>query len=215
MLYGRRQGRALKDRKKILLETLLPEISLMIEAGKLSCPISSGYEEIWLEIGFGNGEHLAYLAEKHPHVLMVGCEPFLNGVGTFLGTIEDQCLKNVRIFTDAAQILLEAWPSHSISKIFLLFPDPWPKKRHHKRRFVNPPNLALLERVLKKEGELLFATDHLDYREWALDVFSQYQGFDMVYEGFDPPTDWVQTRFQEKGLQEGNLAYFVQMRKKL
>ncbi|MFN7662716.1 MAG: tRNA (guanosine(46)-N7)-methyltransferase TrmB [Alphaproteobacteria bacterium] len=214
MLYGRRQGRALKRSKKNLLEQVLPPIQITVEEGHLKCPSRlDGYGERCLEIGFGNGDHLAHMAEKYPQILMVGCEPFINGVGTFLGMIDEKELQNVRIFTDPAQLLLQSVGPSYFSKIFLLFPDPWPKKRHHKRRFVAPENLSLLAGVLPKGGELLFATDHPDYREWALEVFKQCPDFQIITEGFDPPLDWVRTRFQQKGLDKGWPAYFVRLQR--
>lgn len=214
MLYGRRQGRALREGKKTLLESLLPSLRLTIDQGQLLCETSlMGYKEVWLEIGFGNGDHLALLAQKYPDILMIGCEPFINGVGTFLATIEEKKLSNVRIFTEAAQLLLEVVPSEYFSKSFLLFPDPWPKKRHHKRRFVVPSNLRLLARTLKPQADLLFATDHEDYREWALEVFRNTAEFRITSEGFDAPAEWIQTRFQKKGIHEGRPAYFVQLKK--
>ena len=214
MLYGRRQGRALKTGKKVLLDNLLPRIRLTIENDQIVCPASlEGYKELWLEIGFGNGDHLAYLAEKYPHVLMIGCEPFLNGVGTFLSTIEGKQLTNVRLFTEAAQSLLTLLPPETFYKVFLLFPDPWPKKRHHKRRFVTSENLSLLASTLEKGAEFLFATDHEEYREWALDVFKRSADFQINRQGFEVPPEWVETRFQQKGIEEGRPAYFVHLKK--
>jgi tRNA (guanine-N7-)-methyltransferase len=214
MLYGRRQGRALKQNKKILLENFLPLIQIRIEEGKLTSPeVLEGYQERWLEIGFGNGEHLGYLAEKYPHILMIGCEPFINGIGSFLEKIDKKKLSNVCIFTEEAQSLLQAAPKDCFSKAFLLFPDPWPKKRHHKRRFVSSENVSLLARCLKKGSDFLFATDHKEYREWALEVFKGLENFQIISEGFESPDEWVQTRFQEKGLKEGRPAYFVRLKR--
>lgn len=212
MFYGRRQGRALKKNKKVLLEDLLPQFQMTIDEGVATCRSSlEGYKEAWLEIGFGTGDHLAHVAEKYPDVLMIGCEPFINGVGSFLGSIEEKNLTNARIFMEEAQSLLQAMPPHYFSKIFLLFPDPWPKKRHHKRRFVTLDNLSLLAKVLKKGGEFLFATDHQEYRLWALEIFSQSKKFQILSVGYEPPVDWVTTRFQQKGAQEGRPAYFVRL----
>ena len=214
MLYGRQQGRAVKSYKKELLEEFLPKIRLTIEEEKVICQTSyNEYKEIWLEIGFGNGDHLAFLAEKYPNILMIGCEPFVNGVGTFLSTIQEKKLSNIRIFMGAAQLLLQVLPKKYFSKAFLLFPDPWPKKRHHKRRFVAPRNLSLLAEVLKKGAGLLFSTDHENYREWSLEAFKACDEFHISSQGFEPPKDWVQTRFQEKGVQEGRRAYFVQLKR--
>lgn len=212
MFYGRRQGRAIKKNKKALLEGVLPQFQITLDQGTVKCSSSlGGYKEAWLEIGFGTGDHLAHVAEKYPDILMIGCEPFINGVASFLGGIEGKNVTNARIFMDEAQSLLQTMPLHYFSKIFLLFPDPWPKKRHHKRRFVTLENLALLANVLKKEGEFLFATDHLEYREWALDVFGRSKDFQILSAGMEAPVDWVTTRFQEKGLQEGRPAYFVRL----
>lgn len=212
MFYGRRQGRTIKNNKKVLLEEILPQFQITLDQGAVKCSSSlEGYKEVWLEIGFGTGDHLAHIASKYPDILMIGCEPFVNGVASFLGMAAEKKITNARIFMDEAQLLLQIMPPHYFSKIFLLFPDPWPKKRHHKRRFVTLENLSLLAKVLKKGGEFLFATDHVEYREWALDILGQSKDFQILSQGVETPVDWVTTRFQEKGLHEGRPAYFVKL----
>ena len=126
-------------------------------------------EQVWLEIGFGGGEHLVALAKAHPHIGFIGCEPFINGVAKLLAEIDRQALLNIRIFNDDARLLLDVLKPASLGRVFLLFPDPWPKKRHHKRRFVSPENLDLLASALADAGEFHFATDSADYCRWTLD----------------------------------------------
>ena len=123
---------------------------------------------VWLEIGFGGGEHLAALAAAHPEVGLLGVEPFINGVAKLLRAIEDRGLGNVRILMDDARLLLKALPGDSIERAFVLFPDPWPKLRHHKRRIVNTETVAELARVIRPGGELRLATDDPDYARWML-----------------------------------------------
>lgn len=158
--YGRTKARALKPRQQALVETLLPRLALP-EEGPLP-PASV------LEIGFGGGEHLAAQARASPERAFIGAEPFLNGVASCLRHIEEQALANVRLYHGDVRDILPRIPDASLDRADILFPDPWPKARHHKRRLIQPDFLAALARVLRPGGELRFATDWQDYAAWTL-----------------------------------------------
>lgn len=173
-VFGRRQGKKLRKHQAVLMERLLPRLAVpdpsdgqtLDPRGLFGDKIT---QQVWLEIGFGGGEHLAALAKAHPHIGFIGCEPFINGVAKLLAEIDRQALPNIRIFNDDARLLLDALKPASLDRVFLLFPDPWPKKRHHKRRFVSPENLDLLAGALVDGGEFRVATDIGDYCRWTLD----------------------------------------------
>lgn len=212
--YGRRRGRKLRPVQEDLWEKLLPQVSITLEEGLITGPAfaESHFEKRFLEIGFGAGEHLLLQAETHPEVLMVGCEPFVNGVAQALQGIQTKGLKNVGIYPGNALDILEALPDHSLDKVFLLFPDPWPKKAHHKRRFVQKESLDLLARCLKPKGELLMATDHEGYGEWMRETVPLHPDFQWMNsrpeEWQIPPSLWTMTRFQEKALKAGRTPQF-------
>ncbi len=170
-----------------------------------------GGRPIWLEVGFGSGEHLAHQAALHPDVAFIGCEPFLNGVATLLGKIRDAGLSNVSIYPDDVRDLFEVMPANSVTRAFLLYPDPWPKTRHHRRRFVTPGYLSELTRILSKGAEFRVATDIPDYVRQALDQIPVH-GFrltqDAVGEGNAWP-DWVTTRYEQKAFREGRTPHYL------
>jgi tRNA (guanine-N7-)-methyltransferase len=175
-------------------------------------------KEVWLEVGFGRGEHLASQAKHNPDIGMIGCEPFINGVAGLLQKVDEEGLKNVRILHDDARLLLKALPDASISRFFLLFPDPWPKTRHHKRRFVSPENLGHLARVLKDDAEFRFGTDHMDYCRWTLVHLLAHPGFEWTAEGPDDwrvrPADWPPTRYESKALNKGLRSAYLTFRRR-
>ena len=161
-------------------------------------------DQVWLEIGFGAGEHLAAQAKAHPQTGFIGCEPFINGVAKLLTSIQTYNLKNIRICDDDARPLLDVMDDRSIDRAFILFSDPWPKKRHHKRRFIIEENLNRLARVLKDNAELRFASDHYGFVSWALEQFINHPAFSWnassIRDWRIPPQDWVATRYEEKAL---------------
>ena len=159
--FGRIRSRTLKPRQAALFDSLLPEIAVPDpEAGPIDpAALMPGAKEVWLEIGFGGGEHLAEQARRNPSALMIGCEPFLNGVGSALRHIEEGGLKNVRLHADDARAVMRALPDGSLQRVMILFPDPWPKARHNKRRFVQPETAAEIARLLKVGGRVRFVTD--------------------------------------------------------
>jgi tRNA (guanine-N7-)-methyltransferase len=198
--FGRIKARTLKPRQAGLFDTLLPDIAVTDDslADILKAP------ELWLEIGFGGGEHLVGQAQLHPQVTLIGCEPFLNGVGSALRHIEEAGVKNVRVLTNDARPLLDKLPDASLDRIFLLFPDPWPKARHNKRRFVQPETVAAFARVLKDSGRLRFATDWADYADWTLQRAQADPDFiwpaERPVDWTVPPADHLTTRYETKGL---------------
>jgi tRNA (guanine-N7-)-methyltransferase len=198
--FGRIKSRPIKPRQAALLDSLLPKIAF--DAAE---PLTG---ETWLEIGFGGGEHLAEQASRHPEVRLIGAEPFLNGVASALRHVDERALTNVRLHQGDAREVVAALPDASISRIFILFPDPWPKARHHKRRLVQPETVEEVARVLKPGGALRFATDVADYANRALETLLASPHLRWNAERADdwrtPPADHVTTRYEEKKL--GDIA---------
>ena len=173
---------------------------------------------VWLEIGFGGGEHLAWQAERHPDVTVIGVEPYLAGVAKLLTEIERHDLGNVRVVVDDARLLLAALPDRSISRCFVLFADPWPKKRHWKRRIIDAWTLAELSRVLTPDAELRIATDHGDYLRWILERTLISPELEWLAESAEDwrvrSDDWPATRYEEKAIREGRRPVFLRFRKR-
>lgn len=198
--YGRRRGKRLSPRQERLIDELLPGLA----------PDPSRLPEgpLWLEIGSGGGEHLTAQAAAHPDVTLIGCEPFLEGVAKTLGAIEDEGLENVLLLDDDVRPLLDGLPDASLDRCFILFPDPWPKLRHHKRRIVSRENLDSLARVLKPGAELRIATDHMDYARWILRHLLVHPAFDWPARRPDdwrlPPAGHRRTRYEAKALEKGD-----------
>lgn len=216
--YGRRKGRPLRANRQALVDTLLPKVSVPMDGASVDPQslFEPPVREVWLEVGFGNGEHLATLAQTHPDIGFIGCEPFINGVSVLLSEIDNSALKNIRIHPDDARPLLDLLPDASLSRAFVLFPDPWPKKRHHNRRFICPENLDRLARLLKPGSLLRVASDHPDYIAWTLRHLSNHPEFDWLAERADDwrirPDDWPSTRYEQKAL-AGVPVYFSFRRK--
>jgi tRNA (guanine-N7-)-methyltransferase len=167
-----------------------------------------GDKPVWLEIGFGGGEHLAAQAAANPDVGLIGCEPFVNGVAMALGRIAAAGLTNVRLHAGDARDLIEVLPPEVLSRVFLLYPDPWPKARHHRRRFANAENLAALRRAMAPGAELRLATDIDDYVEHALAAVSAAAGW-RAREEPGPWPDWPGTRYEAKALREGRRPRYL------
>jgi tRNA (guanine-N7-)-methyltransferase len=202
--YGRVKSRPIKPRQAGLLETLLPTVALDLSAPVDPRALKPDAAEVWLEIGFGGGEHMAAQAARRPDVLVLGAEPFLNGVASAVRHIEEAALANVRLHHGDARDLMAALPDGAADRVFILFPDPWPKARHHKRRLVQAETLAGLARVLKPGGRLRFATDWADYADWTLQRALAQPAFRWLAARADdwrvPPADHVTTRYEEKAL---------------
>ncbi len=201
--YGRVKGRPLRAGKAALLETLAPKLA--IPAGPFDPhALAPAAVEVWLEIGFGGGEHLAGQAERRPDVLILGVEPFLNGVASLLRHVDQRGLANVRVLQGDARELVERLPAASLERVFILFPDPWPKTRHHKRRLVQRDFVAALARIVRPGGGLRFVTDWRDYASWTLERLLASPDWTWTAERADdwrkPPADHLTTRYERKAL---------------
>jgi tRNA (guanine-N7-)-methyltransferase len=214
--YGRRKGRPLRKGQLHLIEMLLPRLAIeRPAAGKLdpSSLFTRKPRAIWLEIGFGGGEHLAEQARANPEVGMIGCEVFQNGIATLLAKVAASGLDNVRIYPEDAHDLLDALPDDSLDRVFLLFPDPWPKRRHADRRFIRPASLDLLARLMKPGAELRIASDEAIYVAWALAHLMRHPRFAWTARGPADwrvrPADWPGTRYESKALRGGRRPVFL------
>lgn len=220
-LYGRRKGFKLRNRQQQLVEDLLPQVCVPLPPeGEVLDPASLfdvPVKEIWLEIGFGKGEHMATLAAANPDIGFIGCEPFQTGVVGALNHIDEQKLANIRIHMGDALEVLERLPDASLGRAFLLHPDPWPKARHAKRRFMNPGPLDMVARKLRPGGEFRVATDHPIYMEWT--VMQMNRREDFLWTAEKPgdwemrPDDWPATRYGLWAESEGRpIWYFRYLR---
>jgi tRNA (guanine-N7-)-methyltransferase len=218
--YGRRRGRRLSERKEKLLKELLPRLRLDFgppAPNVLKDLFPIPVREVWLEIGFGAGEHLLWQADRHENVGFIGCEPFVNGVTSLLGAIEARGHANIRIHDGDARDVLAWLPERSLGRIFVLFPDPWPKKRQLKRRLLSSETVSRLARVLAPGGELRFASDSGDYAASALLMLSRGGAFDWLAERSSDwrsrPDDWPETRYERKALSEGRKPAYLSWRR--
>jgi len=214
-LYGRRSGHKLRAGQDALVKELLPKVE--VPEGELTAGRLFGNERpLELEIGFGAGEHLAAQAARHPNHGLIGCEPFLNGVVGALGHIREQGLENVRLHMGDALDILRRLPDASLSRVYLLHPDPWPKARHAKRRFMNPGPLDLIAAKLMPGGEFRFGTDHPVYLRWALMQMQKRDEFDwLIADSGDfhiRPADWPETRYERKARRLGHEVWYFRYR---
>ncbi|TVQ58263.1 MAG: tRNA (guanosine(46)-N7)-methyltransferase TrmB [Rhodobacteraceae bacterium] len=210
--YGRRHGKALRPRQRSLLETRLdalapPGVDWAENPERAPIDLAAlfpGARDVWLEIGFGGGEHLIATAVAHPDVGIIGCEPFVNGVAMFLAALETAGAGNVRVHAGDARFLFDVLPDACLGRVYLLYPDPWPKNRHVDRRFVNAQNLAEIARLLRPGGEFRLATDIPAYVAHSLKRVTESGAFERV--DVDPATPWEGwpgTRYEAKALREG------------
>ena len=227
--YGRRKGRTIHKAKSFLLDTFLPEI--LFKTGDDFFSSFGKKDKYCLEIGFGDGAHLAAISKAQPENGFLGVEVYKNGVANLLSLItgindakEDMSAQkielladrsdNLRIFDDDVRLLFSSLPDGCFDKIYLLFPDPWPKKKHSARRFVNPENLRELARLLKKGGILQIATDHHTYKCWTLEQIRDCPYFKWTAKTSDdwrlPPADWFETKYQQKAVREGRKPVFFE-----
>lgn len=218
--FGRRHGRKLSARQQGLLENVLPRLQIDPKQPPLkraSDLFQREVDDVWLEIGFGGGEHLVWQAKHHPNVGLIGCEPYLDGVVKVLDAVETQGLRNIRILPDDARHLLRWLPERSVGRVFILFPDPWPKTRHRKRRLVSPEFLHLLSRVLKRGAEVRLATDISDYARTSLLAFRASPAFEWLAEGpsdwRERTPDWPPTRYEQKAIAARRRPVYLRFRR--
>jgi tRNA (guanine-N7-)-methyltransferase len=218
LLYGRRQGKPLKARQERLMETLLPRVAVPMDGPVDPATLFPQAEEIHLEVGFGGGEHLAWQAANNPRAGFIGAEPFINGVAKLLVHVDEQKLDNVRIHFGDARPLLEALPDASLARIYVLHPDPWPKKRHHKRRMISPWFFDEVARLIKPGGELRVASDIRDYIGWTLMYARNAPEFEWTATRAADwkvrPADWPQTRYEAKSRREGRPPAYLVFRRR-
>jgi tRNA (guanine-N7-)-methyltransferase len=214
-LFGRRKGKTLRRYQAGLIETLLPRLRVDLGRG-LEAPNAlypAKPTELHLEIGFGGGEHLVADAVAHPERGYFGCEPFVNGVAKLLAEIETRDLQNIRIHPGDAGELIDALPDSSLAGVCLLYPDPWPKRRHRERRFVSDAILTRLARVMRRGAELRFATDIDDYAGWTLVRVLRSANFIWKAKTSDdwlkPWSGWSGTRYEDKAFREGRRPVYL------
>lgn len=228
--FGRRKGRIIRKTKSTLLDKFLPLVKIDDKTVfDKNTMFGKPVEKINLEIGFGDGVHLAGQAQNNPNIGFIGIEVFQNGVANLLTlitgikegkdlpeqfTLTENREDNIRIFDDDARLLFSKIPDGFVDRVFLLFPDPWPKKRHADRRFVNPDNLKELARIIKKGGILRIATDHKVYKSWTLRKMHECADFKWTAKTSadwrNEPADWVKTKYQQKAIREGRKPVFFE-----
>ena len=234
-LHGRRRGKKLRAGQQSLLDTLLPRLAIALPTEPIVTPDNEVAESaakidlaqafggtlpadgVWLEVGFGAGEHLVWQAKEHPEVGLIGCEPYINGVAKCLAHVERAGVGNIRLFTDDAMLVMKALPDASLWRAFVLFPDPWPKSRHHKRRFVQGANLDVLARLMKPGAELRLATDDPSYLPWMIEHAGTHAAFEWLakrpVDWRERPADWPPTRYEQKML-AGHKPAFLRFRRR-
>jgi tRNA (guanine-N7-)-methyltransferase len=221
--YGRFRGKTIRasqhDYLDNDLEPLSPgPISWDVNPDRNPIDLSDvfGDKDVWLEIGFGGGEHMVHMAGLNPQIGLVGCEPFVNGVAMLLGKIRRADVDNLAVHPGDVRDLFDVLPAQSISKVFLNYPDPWPKKRHHRRRFVTQEHLVPLHRVMKQGAELRVATDIKDYVRQTLEEVPK-AGFEWLAQGptdwREPWDDWISTRYEQKALREDRTPHYLTFRR--
>jgi tRNA (guanine-N7-)-methyltransferase len=200
---------------------LLPRLAINVPAsGHLDiAPLfGNAQSSIWLEIGFGGGEHLAQMAEQHSQIGFIGCDVFENGIVKLLAQLERRHLDNIRIFADDARLIMAALPPASIGRAFILFPDPWPKRRQHKRRVVSRATLDALAEIMIDDAELRVATDDADYLSWILEHITAHPAFEWLARGpadwRERPPDWPPTRYEAKARAAGGSPAFLRVRRR-
>lgn len=219
--YGRRSSRGIKQNHKDMISQYLSKYTLPLED---VANFISNQPITWLEIGFGAGEHLLGQAQENPSAACIGIEPFLNGFFALFKRLVEANIQNVKVLRNDARLVLDVIPESSLDKIFILFADPWPKKRHHKRRLIEESLITRLLGLLKDEGELIIATDHADYQTWILEHMEMVlekgknENWDFTYKPvlfpeqktmWDEPQGWFKTRYQMKAEREGRNSIFL------
>lgn len=224
--YGRIRGKGMhQSHERYLAEDLgkLAPANVSWEENPdrnpLDLPVLFGDNPVWLEIGFGAGEHMVHQAVQNPDVGIIGCEPYINGVATLLGKIRNAGAENIAVHPGDARDMMDVLPAGSIDRAFLLYPDPWPKKRHHRRRFVTPEHLVPLAKCLKSGAIFRVATDIPDYVRQTLEEVTAMPEFEWLAETAtdwrEAWPDWISTRYELKALREGRTPHYLTFRKAL
>ncbi len=227
--FGRRKGKPIKGSRQKLIDELLPRVTLpMAEKIDVTAIFGVKPREVWLEVGFGGGEHVADLAKRYPDVGFIGAEPFMNGVASLLAhlngshqkqavhaALEEGRTDNVRIWPDDIRPVFPHFPDGAFDRIFILYPDPWPKARHAERRFVNQRNIPELARLVSDTGAVYVATDVAEYAAWAEEQMELSGLFRQIHPDTGvPPVDWVPTRYEKKGILAGRKPTYLVFCKK-
>ncbi len=207
----------MRPQRQRLLDELLPRVAIPIAdppvpGGIDPAALFPGARDVWVEVGFGAGEHLIWHAERNPDIGFIGCEMFLNGIASLLRYVEERALPNVRLVTTDARGLLRSLTPNSVGRVFILFPDPWPKARHFKRRMIAPATLTQIARILRDGGELRFASDHPGYCRWALQHALAQPELEWTAETPSDwrgrPADWPETRYEQRAAAAGRASSF-------
>jgi len=223
-VYGRKYGRPLNASRKAALESVLPDVKIedrhLTENGDIEPCIlfDAGFDECWLEVGFGTGEHLSGLMQLHPQNAYIGAEPFVNGMSAFLKDIEDEPKERVRVHMDDAMMVANSLTENSLDGIYVLNPDPWHKKRHYKRRIISQDNLDCFARILKPQGQLIMSTDVPDLADWMVTQAMMHDAFEWEAKCADdwrvPPADWITTQYEVKGAKNAGRMVYLFFRRK-
>jgi len=221
--HGRIKGKALRPNQEAWLDEDLGRLSpgavdwdINPDRKPIDLKEYFGNREIWLEVGFGGGEHMMHQAVSNPDVGIIGCEPYINGVAMLLGKIRTANAQNIAVYPGDVRNMFDVLPEASVSRAFLLYPDPWPKRRHHKRRFVTEEHLKPLAKILKRNAIVRVATDIPDYVRQTLEQVPRH-GFEWLAERpadwREPWNDWISTRYEKKALREGRVPHYLTFRR--
>jgi tRNA (guanine-N7-)-methyltransferase len=223
--YGRTKGKGMRERQERYIEEDLAKLAPSgVTWDDNPDRTLANYKNwfgddrpVWLEVGFGGGEHMVHQAVLNPDIGIIGCEPYINGVAMLLGKIRDAGCSNIKVHAGDARDMMDVLPEGSVDRAFLLYPDPWPKKRHHRRRFVTPEHLEPLAKCLKQGAIFRIATDIEDYVRQALEEVLANGQFEWLAEGPEdwrkPWSDWISTRYEVKALREGRTPHYLTFRK--
>jgi tRNA (guanine-N7-)-methyltransferase len=212
--YGRIKSRRLSEHKQFLYDNLLPEYEIKTPEANLNLE----HQETYLEIGFGFGDFAYQMAKANPQINYLACETHINGIINLLAKLETAPAKNIKIFQSDIRLLLDKISPDFLSRIYILFPDPWPKNKHHKRRLINRQFLQLLASKMPQDGELIIATDHLLYRAWIIQELLACTEFEWQaksksdWQNF--PADWTITKYQKKALADGRQSVILKARRR-
>ncbi|MBU0860241.1 MAG: tRNA (guanine(46)-N(7))-methyltransferase TrmB [Alphaproteobacteria bacterium] len=219
-VYGRRLGRPLRGARMEAIDELLPRLQIPLESATEKATLdpttlfSAPYKELWFEIGFGNGEHLAALMERAPENAFIGAEPFINGMSAFLKDIHHKPHNNLRVWMEDALQIADSLIDGCIDGIYVLNPDPWPKARHHKRRIISQTNLTKFARIMKPVSTLTMATDVDDLADWMREQSLAHPSFKCVLDTRETPSDWIPTRYEQKGARAGRRQTYMVFERK-